>query len=189
MKKLFYINFYVIVTFCLTGPTLADTDHGVNLYFKEDYAAALAEFSECAANGDADAQYWLGLMHESGTGVEQDYLEARKWYERAADQGEVGAQLQLAELYFSGHGTEKNYVLAHMWFDIAAKQGLKFASRSRERVALGMIESDIIRARQMAGAWRPRMSGYAAEDAYARAREAMNNPFSLWSLETLFSGD
>lgn len=80
-------------------------------------------------------------------------------------------------------------MLAHMWFDIAAKQGLKFASRSRERVALGMIESDIIRARQLAGAWRPRMSGYRGEDAYARAREAMNNRFSLWSLETLFSGN
>lgn len=37
-----------------------------------------------AEQGDADAQYNLGVMYEFGDGVPQSYKQAVKWYTQAA---------------------------------------------------------------------------------------------------------
>ena len=42
-----------------------------------------------AEQGDADAQFNLGVMYETGGGVLQDYAEAVRWYRLAAEQGHV----------------------------------------------------------------------------------------------------
>ncbi len=41
-------------------------------------------------NGDAIAQFDLGLMYDLGEGVAQDYAIALIWYRKAAEQGEQG---------------------------------------------------------------------------------------------------
>ena len=48
-----------------------------------------------ADQGDATAQYDLGLMYAKGQGVPQDYAEAVKWFRKAADQGDASAQYNL----------------------------------------------------------------------------------------------
>jgi TPR repeat protein len=53
------------------------------------------EVKEAAEQGDADAQYNLGLMYDNGEGVEQDKFEAVKWYKKAAEQGHAEAQNNL----------------------------------------------------------------------------------------------
>ncbi len=40
-----------------------------------------------ADQGDADAQFNLGIMYENGRRVPQDETEAVRWYRLAADQG------------------------------------------------------------------------------------------------------
>ena len=45
-----------------------------------------------ADQGDAQAQFNLGLMYANGTGVTQDYKEAVKWCRMAAEQGHAKAQ-------------------------------------------------------------------------------------------------
>ncbi len=50
---------------------------------------------EAAEQGDAEAQYSLGVCYAYGKGVEQDYKEAVKWYTAAAEQGHVKAQFNL----------------------------------------------------------------------------------------------
>ena len=129
---------------------MADVDSGLRAFHNEDYAAALAEFTELANEGNPKAQYWLGLMHESGDGVRQDYLEARKWFERAADQGEVAAQMQLAGMYLLGHGGEPDLMRAHMWFDIASKHGMKSAEKNRDSVARKMTKRQLAKAEELA---------------------------------------
>ena len=52
-----------------------------------DYATALQEWRPLAEQGNADAQYNLGVMYDNGQGVPQDYAEAVKWYRLAAEQG------------------------------------------------------------------------------------------------------
>ena len=189
MKKIFYLNFYFIAACSFINSAAADVDIGIQSFIDEDYVTAHAELTESANEGDSKAQYWLGLMHESGEGVRQDYFEARKWYERAAVQGEVGAQLQLGELYLLGRGTEKDRIRAYMWFDIAARQGVGFAGRNRDRISQGMHRGDITQARKLAREWRPENSDTVDDAAYARARAAIANRSRLWWVERLFSRD
>ena len=49
---------------------------------KESYARYLAE------QGDADAQYYLGVMYSAGEGVKKDYILAHMWYNLAAGKGD-----------------------------------------------------------------------------------------------------
>ena len=44
-------------------------------------------FRLAADQGDAKAQYSLGVMYDQGEGVPQDYAEAVKWYRLAANRG------------------------------------------------------------------------------------------------------
>ena len=48
-----------------------------------------------ADQGNAVAQFYLGLTYANGRGVPQNNAEAVKWYRLAADQGDAGAQFNL----------------------------------------------------------------------------------------------
>ena len=54
----------------------ADFRDGLAAYERGDYQTALREWRPLAEQGDAQAQYNLGLMYYHGTGVSQDYAEA-----------------------------------------------------------------------------------------------------------------
>jgi TPR repeat protein len=62
--------------------------HGVPADDKE----AVKRFRLAADQGNANAQYNLGLIYEIGAGVSEDNKEAVKWYQMAADQGHIAAQ-------------------------------------------------------------------------------------------------
>jgi TPR repeat protein len=51
-----------------------------------------------AAQGDAAAQFNLGVKFENGQGVAQDKAEAIRWYRLAAAQGEATATATLKRL-------------------------------------------------------------------------------------------
>jgi len=52
-----------------------------------------------AAEGNADAQFILGVLYETGIGgVPQDLKEAIQWFEKAARQGHIAARKKLEEL-------------------------------------------------------------------------------------------
>jgi hypothetical protein len=53
-----------------------------------DFAAV----QKAAEQGDAKAQYTLGMMYEKGRGVPRDDLKALAWYTKAAEQGDHNAQ-------------------------------------------------------------------------------------------------
>ena len=46
-----------------------------------------------AEQGNAPAQFNIGVRHENGQGVTQDYKTAVKWYRLSAEQGDADAQL------------------------------------------------------------------------------------------------
>ena len=48
-----------------------------------------------AAQGNAEAQYSLGVLYANGRGVPQDYVQARQWWEQAAAQGHREAPFNL----------------------------------------------------------------------------------------------
>ncbi|WP_315496945.1 tetratricopeptide repeat protein, partial [Haemophilus parahaemolyticus] len=56
-----------------------------------DYQTAFKLWLPLAEQGDAAAQFNLGVMYGNGRGVKQDYFEAVKWYRQAAEQGQAKA--------------------------------------------------------------------------------------------------
>jgi len=76
-----------------------------------------------AENGDAMAQYHLGVMCETGNGVFQTTTEAAKWYQKAAFQGVAQAQLALGLKFLNGDGITKSDAEALLWLRKAAEQG------------------------------------------------------------------
>ena len=116
----------LIVTMFLTafgGVTYADFQDGYDAYNKSDYKTALREWQPLADQGDADAQFLLGRMYDTGRGLLKDYKQAEKWYRKAADQGNVLAQYSLGLMYYTGVGAPKNYKQAVKWYQKAADQG------------------------------------------------------------------
>ena len=80
-----------------------------------------------AEQGDANAQYNLGMMYNNGTGVEQDFKEAVKWYRKAAEQGDAEAQSNLGLKYDNGEGVEQDFKEAAKWYRKPAEQGQVYA--------------------------------------------------------------
>ena len=73
---------------------IGDCCYGVN----QDYDEAAKWYRLAAEQGDANAQYILGVLYEDGLGVEQSDTEAEKWYRKAAEQGNTDAAKRLAKL-------------------------------------------------------------------------------------------
>ena len=80
-----------------TSVAAADFAAGVRAYNRGDYASAFREFRALAEQGDASAQFNLGLMYDNGNGVPEDDRQAVFWYRKAAEQGVAGAQNNLGE--------------------------------------------------------------------------------------------
>ena len=85
-----------------------------------------------AEQGDADAQFNLGVNYDNGTGVPQNDTEAVKWYRLAAEQGVAEAQVNLGTMYGNGKGVPQNYARAYLWFSMAAAQGDEMARGYRD---------------------------------------------------------
>jgi TPR repeat protein len=56
------------------------------------------QYRKAADQGNARAQFNLGVLYANGQGVAQDYAEAARWYRKAADQGHADAQNNLGLL-------------------------------------------------------------------------------------------
>jgi len=113
----------VLSIICLVVPAWADFQTGMDAHNRGDYATALHEWRPLAEQGDALAQYNLGVLYRKGRGVQQDDVQARQWYAKAAAQGQAKAQFNLGTLYFNGEGVPKDYQQALRWFRLAADQG------------------------------------------------------------------
>jgi len=103
-----------------------------------------------AEQGDAGAQFNLGLMYGNGQGVPRDFAEAMKWWRKAAEQGLAIAQYYLGMAYANGEGVTQDYISAYMWYDIAPSNGYKPATEKRDDLAKEMTSDDIEEAKERA---------------------------------------
>jgi len=92
---------------------------------------------KAAAQGDANAQYRLGLLYAGAGwtgpnryGVLQDFEEAVFWWKKAADQGNDQAQFSLGRAYTEGEGVPQDHVEAARWYRESADQGNSWAQFS-----------------------------------------------------------
>ncbi len=119
----------VLSIVCPTAPAWADFKTGVDAYQRGDYATALSEWQPLAEQGQAVAQYQLGLLYSNGKGVTKDDAKARQWYEKAAVQGHTEAQVNLGVLLMYARGGQQDYKMAVYYLRLAANQGNDLAQR------------------------------------------------------------
>jgi TPR repeat protein len=139
MKKLVLVGLVLALSGGFVGASVAQDKAGVPdaaaatddqfaaasaAYKIEDFKTALRLWTPLAEQGDASAQYNLGLLYNGGQGVPLNYAVAASWWRMAADQGLAEAQYNLGVLYDEGHGVPQDYAAAASWMRMAADQGL-----------------------------------------------------------------
>ena len=102
-------------------------DEAVAAYNRGDYATAVRGFLVHAEQGNATAQYKLGVMYNYGWGVPENDAEAATWYRKAGEQGDVKAQWSLGDMYNYGLGVPEDDAEAVRWYRLAAEQGVASA--------------------------------------------------------------
>ena len=80
MKKLL-TALVIIVSLGTAGAVCAqDFDKGLRAAQSGDFATALKEWTVLAEQGNADAQFNLGVRYATGQGVIQDKDDAQMWF-------------------------------------------------------------------------------------------------------------
>lgn len=114
-------------------------------------ATSLAELQQRANQGDADAQWQMGIRcHASNP---PDDAQAMQWFQRAADQGYVAAQATLGAYYWAGRGVPSDLSKAYMWSAIAFAGGDQNSKIRLEGLASQMTRAQISAAGQQAEVW------------------------------------
>jgi TPR repeat protein len=93
----------------------------------QDYAQAVTWFRKAADQGDADAQFFLGLMYAKSEGVPQDYVLAHMW-------------LNLASSRYSESEKERR----------------EKAEKNRDIAATKMTPAQVAKAQKLAREWKPK---------------------------------
>jgi putative methionine-R-sulfoxide reductase with GAF domain len=134
------------------GPTTGDSIRPLDPA-NTHLTTGLPELLQLADEGDAAAQFALGVRYEMGSGVPQDDEEAVHWFNKAAEQDDPGAQGMLGAYYWSGRGIPADLGKAYFW-SILAEAGGDEASKSRlPLLASRLNHSQILDAQQQANEW------------------------------------
>ncbi len=152
----------LVLALALPAPVLAaDFQAGWKAYQRAYYATAWEEWRPLAEQGDANAQYYLGVMHQNGEAVPQNYALAALRYSQAAEQGLASAQKNLGVMYARGDGVAQNYVSAHMWLSLAVARfppGITRdeATNFRDKIEKRMTPDQLAEAQRFARQWKPK---------------------------------
>ena len=82
-----FIRYVFLIVSLLGFSTAFASDEGkdcFSLMDNENYKEALLQCTTLAKQGQAKAQFNVGLLYDDGLGVTQDYKQAAHWYTKAA---------------------------------------------------------------------------------------------------------
>ncbi|MEJ2795706.1 tetratricopeptide repeat protein [Iodobacter sp. LRB] len=187
---------YILIVF-LSGfisTANAGFDEGLMAHEAGNYKQAFESFMPLAKQGDAQAQFNIGVMYDEGQGVRQDNTQANVWYRKAAEQGHVVGQRIMGFQYFHGRGVPRDYVQAFSWYRKAAEQGDASAQGSiglMYEVGLGVTKDDILSVKWLRmGAERgEHFAQFALGKRYAQGEGVPKNKVVAYALFNLFDSD
>ena len=108
-----------------------------------DWRSAYIECSARAEEGDAGAQYRVGVIYANGRSVEPDDDAAVQWYRKAATQGYATAHMGLGIMYYYGRGVAQDPLRAYKWWTIAALLEEPAAETNQEIAAKQLTPAEI----------------------------------------------
>jgi hypothetical protein len=132
-----------------------------------------------ADQGDAKAQFQLGMSYRSGEPGTRDYPLAYSWLEKSAEQGYADAQYALGVMHLAGDGVLQSFPAAFKWFERAARQNhadSQFNLGRMYRRGYGVAANNA-----QAYMW----FNLAAAQGHLRAREARDNILTLLNPEDI----
>jgi TPR repeat protein len=83
---------------------------------------AIAWFRRAADAGNAEAHYWVGVMHAAGDGTDKSMEQALQSWRQSAEAGHGPALGALAMAYASGSGVDKDMAEAVRWARLGAQK-------------------------------------------------------------------
>jgi TPR repeat protein len=89
----------------------------------DDVQFALKLLHNSVAQGNSNAEFYLGYLYEHGEFVAQDYPLAFQNYQAAAQVHHPPAESNLGSLYLHGQGVPKNLAKAFEWYLASAQHG------------------------------------------------------------------
>jgi len=123
-----------------------------------------------AEEGDAKAQYQLGVAYQRGEGTTSDLALAYKWIEKSALQGYAEAQFALGHMHQGGRGALQSFPLAFKWYEQAAQQ-----DHAEAQYRIGLMyrigQQGVPMDKSKAYVW----FAIAAAQGHERARDARDN--------------
>ncbi|MCC8193548.1 MAG: sel1 repeat family protein [Deltaproteobacteria bacterium] len=126
-------------------------------------AEAVEWLEKSAAQGNADAAFLLGYIHQYAVGVTKDIGKAVTWMNKASDAGNTAAMVTLAAIYKVGDGVMRDKVKAR---DLYARAAEKGNNNARTALATMYMDGDgVHRDGKLASAWFRR----AIKDGHAPA--------------------
>lgn len=96
-----------------------DFSKGLEAYKRKQLDAAQAEFRPLADAGQANAQYYMGIIHLQRSEI----LKALAYFKLSAAQGTRSAQYNLGVIFAKGDGVSKDFEEAIKWYALAGEQG------------------------------------------------------------------
>jgi len=120
---------------------------------------SLPDLRKLAGQGDADAQWQIGVRYHNGEGVPRDDVQAMQWFLRAAEQGHVTAQATLGAYYWAGRGVPQDLSKAYFWSALALAEGDENSKSRLEGLASQMTQTQVSAARQQAEVWLHQHNG------------------------------
>jgi hypothetical protein len=149
----------------VNGAEIASTDSGQRAADRGAPAKSLADLRKLADQGDAEAQFQMGVRYHNGENVPQDDAQAMQWFLRSAEQGHVDAQSHLGAYYWAGRGVPENLSQAYLWSEIALAGGDENSKSRLQGLASQMTRAQVAAASQQAEAWlRQHNSARAAKN-------------------------
>ena len=114
-----------------------DAKKGLQFAVNGEYRQAVDIWLPLAEEGDAEAQYYMGVVYKDGLGVEINYDQFRYWTSRSAFQGSPSAMFNLGIMYEYSLGTNEDKNKAFLWYSRAAQEGDVEASVRAGRMIRG----------------------------------------------------
>ena len=90
---------------------------------RENYSQAMEWAKKAADQGNVKGMYIVGMLYDSGWGVEKDFTKAFQFYLRGAELGNAFMQYKVGAAYWQGMGVEVDMQKAKDWFLKSAEQG------------------------------------------------------------------
>ena len=134
-------------------PRVASTVSGQSATGRSAQTKSLADLRKLADQGDADAQWQMGVRYHNGENVPRDDAQAMQWFLRAAEQGHATAQATLGAYYWAGRGVPQDLSKAYFWSALALAQGDENSKARLEGLASQMTRLQVSAARQQAEVW------------------------------------